>query len=327
MRDSSSSWQKVLAQGFSCAAELLSFLKLPAEYGSSFAETSFKTRVPRSFAERMQKGDPFDPLLRQVLAVSKEEEDIHGYSHDPLQERESNPVKGLIHKYHGRVLLTLTGSCAVNCRYCFRRHFPYQENNPGRRGWQAAMSYIAANKSIHEVILSGGDPLLASDEVIGELLNQLNEIQHLQILRLHTRIPVVLPERLDSELPRLLQVSPLQKVMVIHSNHPQELDPSVAKACQQLKQAGCQLLNQSVLLAGVNDKAQTLADLSQRLFQLGVMPYYLHLLDKVRGAAHFDLPLSQALAIYRELQTLVPGYLLPRLAREEPGLKNKTLLI
>lgn len=327
MRDASPSWQKILARGFSSAAELLSFLQLPVEQGSPVAEKQFKTLVPRSFAERMEKRNPFDPLLLQVLASGRELDEVSGYSSDPLEESTANPLKGLIHKYHGRVLLTLTGSCAVNCRYCFRRHFPYQENNPGRSGWQAVIDYIKDNHNIHEVILSGGDPLLAADKVIEELLRLLDDIEHLQVLRIHSRIPVVLPERIHSQLPQLLRRCRLSKVMVIHSNHPQELCPSVAEACRTLTAAGCQLLNQSVLLAGVNDDAQVLARLSQKLLSFGVMPYYLHLLDKVEGAAHFDLPLNKALAIYHELQGLVPGYLLPRLAREEAGKKSKTLLI
>lgn len=320
-------WQKILAQGFTSTHELLHFLELPTEQGSKVAQKQFATRVPLHFAKRMQKGNPHDPLLLQVLAIDAELEVKDSFTSDPLAELKSNPVKGLIHKYHGRVLLTLTGACAVNCRYCFRRHFPYQDNNPGREGWRDSIDYIAKDHTITEVILSGGDPLLASDLVLQEVIQQLENIPHLHTLRIHTRIPVVLPERIDASLLAILSATKLNKVIVLHCNHPQELDDSVKIACNHLREANCHLLNQSVLLAGVNNNAPVLASLSQALFAYGVMPYYLHLLDKVNGAAHFDMPLVQAQAIYKQLQGLVPGYLLPRLAREEPGKLSKTLLI
>lgn len=328
MRDTSLSWQKNLAQGFSSVAELLKYLELPLSLGSLLAEKQFSSRIPLGFAKRMQKRNPNDPLLLQVLATATELEINDGYEADPLHERESNPLKGLIHKYHGRVLLTLTGVCAVNCRFCFRRHFPYQENNPGRNGFKDIAEYIAKDTSITEVILSGGDPLLASDLVLAELIQQLEQIPHVHTLRFHTRIPVVFPERVDQDFLATLATTKLQKVIVVHSNHPQELaDDSVLQAFQQLRQLGCHLLNQSVLLAGINDDAAVLAELSQSLFRLGVIPYYLHILDKVNGAAHFDLPFTKVQAIYQQLQKLVPGYLLPRLACEEPGKLSKTLLI
>lgn len=321
------SWQKILAQGFTSIVELLDFLELPSDMGCLVAQKQFVTRIPLSFAQRMQKANPNDPLLLQVLAVNQELKVEDGYILDPLAELKSNPQKGLIHKYHGRVLLTVTGVCAVNCRYCFRRHFPYQDNNPGRDGWKNSIDYIAKDTSITEVILSGGDPLLASDLVLGGLIRQLEAIPHVHTLRIHTRIPVVLPERIDTGFMALLNATRLHKVVVLHCNHVQELDESVKKACAGLREAGCHLLNQSVLLAKINDDAHVLAALSQRLFAYGVMPYYLHLLDKVEGAAHFDMPFHRAQAIYRQLQQLVPGYLLPRLAREDQGLLSKTLLV
>lgn len=327
MRDYSISWQKILAQGFASVNELLEFLALPSGLGSVSADKQFKTRVPRSFAARMQRGNPRDPLLLQVLAVEDELSVVDGYVADPLRESKGNPLPGLLHKYQGRVLLTLTGACAVNCRYCFRRHFPYQNNNPGRDGWQPVLDYVRADTSIREVILSGGDPLLAADAVLAELIQQLEAIPHLQILRFHTRIPIVLPERINKDLLKLLGTTRLQKIIVLHSNHAQELDEQVAEICSALRQVGCHLLNQSVLLKGINDEASILAELSERLFACGVLPYYLHLLDTVAGAAHFDLPQTAALAIYRQLQKQLPGYLVPRLAREEPGKASKTLLI
>ncbi|WP_133136254.1 EF-P beta-lysylation protein EpmB [Legionella rowbothamii] len=328
MRETSLSWQKKLAQGFSSVADLLAYLELPLSTGSLFAEEQFASRIPLGFAQRMQKGNPQDPLLLQVLATTQEMSSPEGYGVDPLQERVSNPLKGLIHKYHGRVLLTLTGVCAVNCRFCFRRHFPYQENNPGRQGFKEICKYIAMDPSITEVILSGGDPLLAADAVIADLLQQLEQIPHVHTLRFHTRIPVVFPERIDADFLSLLTTTRLKKVIVLHCNHPQELqDEVVGQVLHDLRQSGCHLLNQSVLLAGVNDDAQILASLSQSLFNYAVIPYYLHTLDKVKGAAHFDMPFTKAQLIYQQLQQLVPGYLLPRLVCEEPGKLSKTLLI
>lgn len=327
MRDTPLSWQKILAQGFTSASELLDFLELPIDLGSSLAEQSFPSRIPLGFALRMKKGDPQDPLLLQVLAVKEEMENQAGYEVDPLKEKEAIPLKGLIHKYHGRVLLTLTGACAVHCRYCFRRHFPYQKNNPGRSGWKEISQYIAKDSSIQEVILSGGDPFLVSDSMLEELIQHLEPISHLHTLRIHTRVPIMLPERIDTGLLSLLEKTRFKKVVVLHSNHPQELDESVKQACYDLKKSNCFLLNQSVLLNGINDQVPILEALSQGLWACGVMPYYLHVLDKVAGAAHFDMPFTKVQVIYQQLQALLPGYLLPRLVREEPGKSNKTLLM
>ena len=218
------------------------------------------------------------------------------------------------------------GACAVNCRYCFRRHFPYDENNPGRSGRKKIIDYIRQDSSIHEVILSGGDPLLAPDHLLSEFVSELATIGHVKTLRFHTRIPIVLPERIDESFLDLLRSIPLHKVMVLHCNHPQEMDHAVKSACLAMKEVGCVLLNQAVLLRGVNDNARTLAALSHRLFDCQILPYYLHVLDKVSGTAHFDLSGSEAGMIYQELQQLLPGYLVPRLAREVPGELSKTLL-
>ncbi|CEG55773.1 EF-P beta-lysylation protein EpmB [Legionella fallonii] len=327
MRETSLSWQKILAQGFTSVSDLLHYLELPIAEGSLLAEKKFPSRIPLGFAKRMHKGNPHDPLLLQVLALGEELEETEGYGPDPLTELDTIPLKGLIHKYHGRVLLTITGVCAVNCRYCFRRHFPYQNNNPGRSGWKEIVHYIANDASITEIILSGGDPLLASDVVLTELIQLLEDIPHVHTVRIHTRIPIVFPERIEESLLKLLSTTRLKKVVVLHCNHPQELNDEVRQACSDLQKAGCLLLNQSVLLAGINDQATILAELSQALFAYGVLPYYLHLLDKVKGAAHFDMPFVNAQTIYHQLQTLLPGYLVPRLAREEPGKLHKTLLL
>jgi EF-P beta-lysylation protein EpmB len=326
MRDSTPSWQKKLAEGFSRATELLEFLNLPPALANHLAEQQFKTRVPRGFAARMIPEDPHDPLLLQVLAVEQELENHEGFVSDPVGDAKAIPCSGLIHKYHGRVLLTLTGSCAINCRYCFRRHFPYQDNNPGRQGWQKTLAYVNENSHITEVILSGGDPLLVKDAILAELIEQLEAIPHLHTLRIHTRIPVVLPERINREFVNLLTASRLNKVVILHSNHPRELDEQVKEACKLLRESGSHLLNQSVLLAGVNNKAETLKALSEQLLACGVLPYYLHVLDKVQGAAHFDVSLDEAKRIFKELQELLPGYLVPRLVREDAGEKHKTLI-
>lgn len=320
-------WQKILAQGFASVNELLEFLSLPPDLGSSAAEKQFKTRVPRGFAARMQKENPRDPLLLQLLASAKELDIVAGYVEDPLLETSANPLPGLIHKYQGRVLLTISSVCAVHCRYCFRRHFPYQDNNPGRNGWQAALDYIRQDSSINEVILSGGDPLLVTDIVLAELINQLESIPHVHTLRFHSRIPVVLPERINQELLAILAASRLRKVMVLHCNHAQEIDETVEQVCFRLREVGCHLLNQAVLLKEINDDAGVLGELSERLFSCGVLPYYLHVLDKIAGAAHFDLPEKEALRVHQQLQAILPGYLVPRLVREEAGKANKTLLI
>jgi EF-P beta-lysylation protein EpmB len=274
----------------------------------------------------MVAGNPRDPLLLQVLAVADELTQTPGFVADPLQENQTNLMPGLIHKYQGRVLVTLTPVCAVHCRYCFRRHFPYQENTPGPLGRADLLNYIASNVSIHEVIFSGGDPLLAKDSVLRTWLNQLSDIPHVKTVRFHTRIPIVLPERIDSACLNLLaEETRLNKVIVLHSNHPQELDHDVERACKALKEAGCHLLNQSVLMRGINDSADVLVSLSERLFDCGVLPYYLHLLDKVLGAAHFDVPLHEARLLFEAMQARLPGYLVPRLTREEPGKAHKTI--
>jgi EF-P beta-lysylation protein EpmB len=326
MRDSMACWQKILAQGFDSAVELLEFLNLPNTLAEPLAEKTFATRVPRSFAERMQPGNPRDPLLLQVLAMGAELDVVDGYIPDPLNESIVNPIPGLIHKYRSRVLLTLTGACAINCRYCFRRHFPYSANNPGRNGWDAAMDYIRRDSLINEVILSGGDPLLAKDAVLRALFENLLTINHVKTIRVHTRIPIVLPERIDAGLLACLADTPLNKVIVLHCNHPQELNTQTTAVFRGLQDVGCHLLNQSVYLAGINDNAQTLASLSEKLFAGGVLPYYLHILDKVQGAAHFDTPLAEIRVVYQALQELLPGYLVPRLAQEEPGKRHKSLL-
>lgn len=326
MRDTMSNWQKELAEGLASVSELLQFVGLPKEHGSVQACQVFKTKVPKRFAALMEKGNPEDPLLLQVLPKAEELHAYPYYVEDPLQEKEAIKADGLLHKYHGRVLLTLTGTCAINCRYCFRRHFPYSNNNPQKNKWHDALEYIANDTSIMEVILSGGDPLIVNDNSLFYFLRNLEKITHVKIIRFHTRLPVVLPSRIDDMfLARLAELN-LKKIFIFHSNHPNEINHEVARACSDLKKIGVSLFNQSVLLQGVNDCAFVLRDLSLRLFECDVIPYYLHLLDKVAGAMHFDTPKGDAQKIHDKLQSLLPGYLVPKLVQEIPNHKNKTLV-
>ncbi len=322
-------WQTVLKEVISSPEELLEALDLnPQEWLAPARRASelFSLRVPRGFVARMQPGDPNDPLLRQVLPLDAEHIETPGYQADPVNEAAVNPVPGLIHKYRGRVLLTLTSACAVNCRFCFRRHFPYQDNQLSRRALGPILDYIQADSNIHEVILSGGDPLVANDNTLQSIVTALAAIPHVTTLRLHTRLPIVLPERITTELLNVLTATRLKPVIVLHSNHAQEWDNAVAQAMQALRARGVVLLNQSVLLKGVNDSAAALINLSETLLHHGVVPYYLHLLDKVQGAAHFDVAEEKGQALIAEMTKQLPGYLVPRLVREVAGLPAKQLV-
>lgn len=321
-------WQKSLREAVRDPAELLALLELGTGWltAARAAAKIFPLRVPRGFVARMQKGNPYDPLLRQVLPLGEELEPTPGYQTDPVGDLATQLAPGLLQKYAGRVLLVTTGACAIHCRYCFRRHFPYGDENPRRGQWQAALDAIRADNSIHEVILSGGDPLSLNDTHLRALVEELDTIAHVSRLRIHTRLPVVLPERIDDQLLDWLTASQLQKVVVLHANHAREIDPFVREAVNHLRAASCTVLNQSVLLRGVNDSAAVLADLSKALFNIGIMPYYLHLLDKVQGAAHFDVPLEEAQVIMRCVRATLPGYLVPQLAQEIAGENSKRLL-
>lgn len=321
-------WQKAQRDAVTDPAELIRMLELPPDLlpAARRAARLFGLRVPRGYVARMRRGDPADPLLRQVLPLDAECGDTPGFGTDPVGDRASLLGDGVLHKYHGRALLIATGACAVHCRYCFRRHFPYAEANASRGNWRGALDRIAADANLREIILSGGDPLSLSDRRLRELAAALDRVPHLQRLRIHTRQPVVLPERIDAALLDWLAHGRLRRIVVIHANHPDEIDRRVAAALARLGETGAVLLNQSVLLRGVNDDPVTLAALSERLFQSGVMPYYLHLLDRTAGTAHFEVPVIRARRIWRELAVRLPGYLLPRLTRETPGEPSKTLI-
>ncbi|MDQ1363754.1 MAG: hypothetical protein QG652_1616, partial [Pseudomonadota bacterium] len=320
------SWQSQLAQAITDPLQLLHALNLDPALFLPYqpAHASFPVKVPRCYLAKINPADPTDPLLLQVMASARELDLTERFTHDPVGDMAAVRTPGLLHKYAGRVLLITTGACAMHCRYCFRRHFPYDQQQPARQHWQAALDYIRSQPDISEVILSGGDPLSLSDQKLAELITELDAIPHLKRLRLHSRMPVVLPDRITPNLIRTLTGSRLQTCMVIHANHARELGAAEQLAMAQLKAADILLLNQSVLLKNVNNQAGTLAELSERLIECGVLPYYLHLLDAVSGAAHFDVTETEALALMAELRRRLPGYLVPRLVRETAGENSKT---
>lgn len=322
------SWQQELQHAFRKPAELLAYLRLPEDLPVLNADQvkNFPLRVPRAYARSMKPGDPEDPLFLQVWPRPQEAVPAEDFSLDAVGDLQRLRPGGLIHKYQGRALVITTGACAIHCRYCFRQHFPYGDHLASRQQWLPTLQQIASDTSLREVILSGGDPLSLTDDRLAGLITGLSEIKHVKRLRLHTRQPVVLPSRITEHLIRLLDDSGLQVICVIHANHANELSGEVRAALQRLKAAGSTLLNQSVLLRNVNDSSSALVDLSESLSDAGVMPYYLHLLDRVSGSAHFEVPLPQARAIMREMQAQLPGYLVPRLTREEAGKPAKTLV-
>lgn len=321
------SWQQQLSNAFSNITDLCDYLELnPAEIFSANASANFPLRVPHSFVARMEKGNLNDPLLKQVLPIADEMQTFPGFSADPVGDLAAITEVGVIHKYHGRALFIMTGSCAINCRYCFRRNFPYSEFQLSKQKQQQAIAYLKNNPEISEIILSGGDPLLLNDQKFAELIAQLDEIPHLKRIRIHSRLPIVLPARITSEFIEVLQKSSKQMVLVVHCNHANELNEEVKTACDKIRAAGISLLNQAVLLKGVNDSAHQLHALSEKLFSFGILPYYLHLLDKAQGTAHFEVSEVDAIALMQQLRNTLPGYLVPKLAREEAGAAAKTLI-
>ena len=324
MNSSSNTWQQALAEAFTDLDSLCHYLQLkPKDLDALQEFRQFPIKVPREFAESMTIGNPDDPLLRQVLPLNKELLEQPGFIADPVGDIQALATEGVIHKYHGRVLLISTGACAIHCRYCFRRNFPYGEQQLASSRIQQAIDYIQNHTEISEVILSGGDPLLLNDEKLAELIKTLNMIPQLQRIRIHSRIPIVLPSRITDELLSVFLSSRCAIVMVLHSNHPNELSTKVAHACNKLAGNGVRLLNQSVLLKGINNDAQVLRNLSEQLFALGVLPYYLHQLDKALGTAHFEVSDSEALTLFESLKHTLPGYLVPKLVREQSGAPYK----
>lgn len=322
MQNLKQNWQQELAQGFGDIASLCDYLNLPNNY-QPYGD--FPLRVPRGFAARMAKNNARDPLLLQVLPTSDELATTAGYSPDPVGDLDAVPVAGVIHKYQGRALLLATGGCAVHCRYCFRRNFPYADLQLSASKITAAVQYIATHTDISEVIISGGDPLLLGDDKLFSWLGRINNIQHIRRIRIHTRLPVVLPSRINADFCAQLGAIAKPVVVVIHANHANEMNLEVQTACTKLKTAAL-LLNQSVLLKGINDNAQQLCRLSEKLFDFGVLPYYLHLLDPVLGSQHFAVDLPQALAIMQQVKAQLPGYLTPKLVQEQKGAASKIVL-
>jgi EF-P beta-lysylation protein EpmB len=317
-------WRELWRDAITDPAELLQVVGLgerpdllPAD------DAGFALRVPRGFVARMRQHDPSDPLLLQVLPQRTEHDEVDGFTRDAVGDMASKAGQGFLHKYDGRALLIASGSCAVNCRYCFRRHFPYGEEIAAASQWREALAQLKADPSIRELILSGGDPLALATHKLEELSRGLAELPQVIRLRIHTRLPVVLPERIDEAFIHWLDGLPLQKVVVLHANHANELDASVDAACARLKAAGATVLNQTVLLRGINDDEDALTALSERLFAAGVLPYYLHQLDRVQGTAHFEVDDARALALMEALRARLPGYLVPRLVREVGGDASK----
>jgi len=321
------SWQQQQADALREPARLLQQLALPDSLlaPAEAAGARFSLRVPAAWLARIEKGNPADPLLRQILPAAEELQSSTGFSTDPVGDHAARAAPGLLHKYQGRVLLMTTGACAIHCRYCFRRHYPYSDDSLLTQ-LPAALDYIRADNSIHEVILSGGDPLSLSNARLAQLIQQVQTIAHVKRLRIHTRSPIALPERVDTGLLEVLNNIKLQTVMVIHCNHPGELDEQVLKTLSALRQCDLTLLNQSVLLKGVNDDVDVLSQLSEQLFSAGVLAYYLHQLDRVEGAEHFEVPEVEAIQLHHALRQQLPGYLLPELVREQRGVGAKTPL-
>jgi L-lysine 2,3-aminomutase len=320
-------WKKVLQEAGLEPQELLSKLNIEeSSLISRQANKDFPLRVPAGFANRINQNDPDDPLFKQVWPSIEEESDQLGYTKDPLNEVNHQATPGLLHKYQGRVLLVLTGACAIHCRYCFRRYFPYSDSNPSGANLEKAIKYLQKETSVTEVILSGGDPLSISDERLSDLVSRLAEIPHLKRLRIHTRFPIVVPERINDACLDWLTKTRLQLAIVLHVNHANELDESVEQAILKLRNHNIPLFNQSVLLKGVNDSAQTLVNLSEALFTYGIIPYYLHLLDPVAGASHFEVDEYSAILLMHEIQKVLPGYLIPTLVREDCDAHHKTII-
>ena len=326
----SGTWQHQMKSAIRDLETLKQHLGLPAETPmGAQAEADFPIFVPLPFVERMEPGNPADPLLLQVLPTPAEDSSPPGFSLDPLAESDAQRTPGLLQKYEARALMVVNGTCAVHCRYCFRRHFPYSQTPRSLAQWSTALDLLAADTSIEEVILSGGDPLTLVDGLLGQLIHAIGQISHVQRLRIHTRLPIMIPQRVTLALTQMLQQfgqpQDRQVVIVIHANHANELDETVAEGLSKLRQAGCLMLNQSVLLKGVNDRLESLVDLSRRLLQVGTMPYYLHQLDAVVGVSHYEVSRQQGEQLIEGMRAVLPGYAVPRYVKEQPGKPSKTV--
>ncbi|MEE9337922.1 MAG: EF-P beta-lysylation protein EpmB [Methylococcaceae bacterium] len=326
MNQNLKTWQQELTEGFSNAKELCNYLDLTPSQNSILHSAEFPLRVPREFVDRMEKGNFNDPLLKQILPIQDEEVEFQGFSNDPVGDISAMAETGVIHKYHGRVLFITTGSCAINCRYCFRRNFPYSNFQLRTQKLDQAIQYIKDNQDISEVILSGGDPLLLNNKKLFSLIDQLDKISHLKRIRIHSRIPIVLPSRITKDFCQSLSTIKKNIIFVVHSNHTNELSENVRIACQKIKNCNVTLLNQSVLLKGINDTAEELVALSERLFSFEILPYYLHLLDRASGTHHFEVNQKTAISLMDQIKTQLPGYLVPKLVNEQAGALNKIVI-
>ncbi|MDG2126747.1 MAG: EF-P beta-lysylation protein EpmB [Fuerstiella sp.] len=327
---SHASWQRQLAEAIRDSRELLAGLQLPEEplpAAEAAATQGFPTLVPHSFLARMEPGNRDDPLLLQVLPTGRESARAVGFTTDPVEDTAARATAGMLHKYHGRALLITTGTCAVHCRYCFRREYPYQDEPRRMSDWEPALQRIREDSSITEIILSGGDPLILSDDRLQTLCHRLDEIEHVERLRIHTRLPIVLPARVTDELLLLLSNLRSQPVVVVHANHGHEIAADCETALRVMVRAGIPVLNQAVLLRKINDSAEALELLCRRLINVGVIPYYLHQLDRVQGAAHFEVSDAEAGKLLTVIRSRLPGYAVPQLVREIPGESNKTPLL
>ena len=323
------SWREAMKQAIRDPRKLVQMLELPDHFcePARQAARQFGLFAPRQFVAKMQPSDPHDPLLLQVLPLAAELTERPGFTHDPVGDLPAAKAPGLLHKYQGRALLVVTGACPVHCRYCFRRHFPYSEGPRNVAELTPALAAIADDVSIREVILSGGDPLTVADQPLSELVAAIAEIPHVVRLRVHTRMPIMIPQRVTGELLDWLTGTRLAPVMVVHANHPREIDDAVGTSLKALADAGVTMLNQSVLLAGVNDNADVLVELSERLMRYRVLPYYLHQLDRVAGAAHFEVKATAGQDIVRQMRSRLPGYLVPRYVREVAGDASKQVIV
>ncbi|MCA8989203.1 MAG: EF-P beta-lysylation protein EpmB [Planctomycetaceae bacterium] len=319
-------WQRELRDATRSVPDLLEKLGLNPNQTSVGTDSLFPLLVPDSYLRRMEFGNPLDPLLHQILPRQAENQTVPGFQTDPVQDLPASPIPGLIHKYQNRVLLILTGNCAVHCRYCFRRHFPYEQSIRSEQSWEPALDYLAEHSEVNEVILSGGDPLIWNDRRLGNLMKRLAEIEHLKRIRIHSRLPIVLPSRITTGLLEMLRGTRLQPLFVVHANHARELVADCAEALQRIVQSGIPLLNQAVLLRNVNDTLAAQRALCERLVDLGAIPYYLHQLDRVAGAAHFEVDRERGARIVAELQQILPGYAVPRYVEDIPGRSAKTEL-
>ncbi|MGB0459423.1 MAG: EF-P beta-lysylation protein EpmB [Porticoccaceae bacterium] len=324
-----SDWKAEFSNCVSSIDELLNQLGLkPHDLNATEqAARKFPIKVPQSFVQLMEYGNPNDPLLKQVLPITSELQVDNNFSTDPVGESSFNPVPGIVHKYRNRVLMIISPNCAINCRYCFRRHFPYDDNRQSKQQWLKALDYLKTKPEINEVIYSGGDPLAANDNFLRWLTGEIESIKHIKRLRIHTRLPVVIPARLDDQLLNWLSNTRLKPTVVLHINHANEIDTALSQGVNRLKQAGIMVLNQSVLLKGINDTSDQLINLSEKLFDAGIMPYYLHMLDPVQGASHFDVPRDRAVEIFNQIQAELPGFLVPKLVQERAGETSKSLIL